>query len=112
MESTSRRLTRRYTIVSSVVSAFSHSIPGVDELLIIPIHYRLCSKIAETKNVPTRQLPWRKLRRIIYGGAAVRFLCDIPFTPIPFVGPLVHATTAGALTAYLGRVLEAVPRGK
>jgi uncharacterized protein (DUF697 family) len=106
METNSRRLTRKYAMISAAISVVAHPIPAADELLVIPVHYRLSMKMARAQGARLRDLPWRQLHKIIWGGAAVRFCFDVGFGFVPVAGALAHAATAGALTEILGRYLD------
>ncbi len=99
-------MTRSYAITASAVSIIAHPVPGIDEVVVIPIHYHLCMKIAKARNLRIRDLPWRNLNKIIVGGAILRYFVDLPFAFFPPSGILVHGMTAGALTVFLGRYLE------
>jgi hypothetical protein len=101
-----RRLRYRFCIISAVTSVATHPIPAVDELFVVLVHYRFSLKFARAQNVRIRDIPWRQVNKVIWGGAGVRFCFDLGFGLVPIAGSLCHALTAIALTDYLSRYLD------
>ena len=108
MEASTRRLTTRYSKLTAVAAMATRIVPTLDELIVVPMHYRLVRRVATERGVPTKSLPWTQLRRIIWYGAAARLVGNISIGIVPVVGMFTNAITAVALTEYLGRYLDEV----
>ena len=108
MEPRTRRLTNVYSSVSAVAAFVTQPIPAMDELIVVPIHYALCVKVARTRGVSILKLPWRPIKKIIWYGAAARLVANFSLGLVPVVGMFSNAITAIALTEYLGRYLDDV----
>jgi uncharacterized protein (DUF697 family) len=106
MERKSRRITNRYSGVAAVAAFFTQPIPGLDEVIVVPIHYTLVARLAWSRGVPVRKLPWRSLQRIIWYGAAARLVANMSLGLVPVVGAFANSITAIALTEYLSRWLD------
>lgn len=110
MEPKLRRLTNRYATISALVSAATHPVPAVDEIIVVAIHYHFSAKVVRAREAKLLDLPWWRVNKIIWGGAALRFFFDLTFGIVPVAGAVAHATSAAALTEVLGRYLEEVLR--
>lgn len=108
MESRSRKIVNRLSGVSAVAAFVSQPIPALDELIVVPIHYWLCVRVARARGVSIRKLPWPQLKRIIWYGAAARLVANFSLGLVPVAGMFANAVTAIALTEYLGRYLDDV----
>lgn len=108
MEDTTRRLTHRYSTIGAVAAILAQPIPGLDEFIVVPIHYRLVRRIATERGVSVKTLPWKQLRKIIWYGALGRAAGNYSLGLIPGFGMVTNAVTAVALTEYLGRYLDDV----
>ena len=108
MEPRTRRLTNVYSSVSAVAAFVTQPIPAMDELIVVPIHYALCVKVARTRGVSILKLPWRPIKKIIWYGAAARLVANFSLGLVPVVGMFSNAITAIALTEFLGRYLDDV----
>jgi uncharacterized protein (DUF697 family) len=108
MEETTRRLATRYSGITAVAAILGQPIPGLDEFIVVPLHYRLVRRIANERNVPVRSLPWKQLRRIIWYGALGRAAGNYTVGLVPGLGSATNAATAIALTEYLARYLDDV----
>jgi len=108
MEVETRRLTNKYSGVAAVASFFAQPVPVLDELIVVPLHYRLIRRLAEERGVSPKTLPWPQLRRIIWYGAAARLVGNLSVGFVPVVGMFSNAITAIALTEYLARYLDDV----
>jgi uncharacterized protein (DUF697 family) len=106
MTTETRRILRRYRIASAVTSVVTHPVPLVDELFVIPIHYAFVVRLARARGVKVRDVPWRQVQQLIWGGAGVRFGFDLAFGVVPVAGAIAHAITASALTQVLGEYLD------
>lgn len=106
VDSRARELTRKYSTVAAVTSFVSQPIPGADELFVITTQYALSASLARQHGVKMRALPWAKVNRIVWGGAAVRLIAGFTVGLIPVAGALANAMTAFASTELLGRYLE------
>ncbi|WP_437670812.1 hypothetical protein [Sorangium sp. So ce131] len=98
-------LTRRYAMLSAAVSVITHPVPGVDELVIVPIHYCFSIRMAKMQGVEIWDVPWRRVHKIVWGGALLRFGSDIALGFVPIAGAVTHGLTAAALTRFLGHYL-------
>jgi uncharacterized protein (DUF697 family) len=101
-----RRITTFYSGASAVAAFVAQPIPALDELIVVPIHYRLCTKLAKAHGIPKRDLPWKEIRRIIWYGAAARLVANFSLGFVPLVGMFANAVTAIALTEFLGQYVE------
>lgn len=108
MEPRTRRITNVYSSVSAVAAFITQPIPALDELIVVPIHYALCVKVARTRGVSILKLPWRPIKKIIWYGAGARLVANFSLGLVPVVGMFSNAITAIALTEYLGRYLDEV----
>jgi uncharacterized protein (DUF697 family) len=108
MESRSRRITNVYSGVAAVAAFVTQPVPALDELIVVPIHYRFVFKMAKTRKVSVLKLPWRVIQKIIWYGAAARLVGNFSLGLVPVVGMFSNAITAIALTEYLARYLDQV----
>jgi uncharacterized protein (DUF697 family) len=108
MEARTRKITNRLSGVSAVAAFVSQPVPALDELIVVPIHYWLCVRIARARGVSILKLPWPQLKKIIWYGAAARLVANFSLGLVPVVGMFSNAITAIALTEYLGRYLDDV----
>lgn len=106
MEQRTRRLTNIYSGVSAVAAFVTQPVPMLDELIVVPIHYALCVKVARSRNFSILKLPWRPIKKIIWYGAAARLVGNFSIGLVPIVGMFSNAITAIALTEFLGRYLD------
>jgi uncharacterized protein (DUF697 family) len=108
MEARTRKITNRLSGVSAVAAFVTQPVPALDELIVVPIHYWLCVRIARARGVSILKLPWVNLKKIIWYGAAARLVANFSLGLVPVVGMFSNAITAIALTEYLGRYLDDV----
>jgi uncharacterized protein (DUF697 family) len=106
METKSRRITNVYSGVAAVASFVVQPVPAADELIVVPIHYWLCVRLARARKVSILKLPWRSIQRIIWYGAAARLVLNFSLGLVPVVGAFSNAITAIALTEFLARYLD------
>jgi uncharacterized protein (DUF697 family) len=106
MERRSRRITNVYSGVAAVTAFVTQPIPGADELLVVPIHYALCARLARSRGVSIFKLPWRSVQRIIWYGAAARLVANFSLGLVPVLGAFSNSITAIALTEFLARWLD------
>ncbi len=106
MEQRTRRITNIYSGVSAVAAFVTQPIPMLDELIVVPIHYALCVKLARSRNFSILKLPWKPIKKIIWYGAAARLVGNFSLGLVPIVGMFSNAITAIALTEYLARYLD------
>ncbi len=106
VEPNARKLTRLYSGASGVIAFVSQPIPALDELIVVPIHYRLCTKMAKLHGVDKSKLPWKQIRKIIWYGAAGRLAANLSLGLLPVVGLFANAVTAIALTEFLAHYLD------
>jgi uncharacterized protein (DUF697 family) len=108
MQPKSRRLTNAHSGVAAVVAFVTQPIPAADELIVVPIHYTLCLRLARARGVSIFKLPWRSIQRIIWYGAAARLVLNVSVGLVPVVGMFSNSITAIALTEYLSRWMDDV----
>jgi uncharacterized protein (DUF697 family) len=106
MDPKSRRTTNVHSGVAAVIAFITQPIPAGDEIIVIPIHYSLCVKMARKRGFSVLKLPWRSIQRVIWYGAAARLVVNFSLGLLPFIGAFSNAITAIALTEYLGRYLD------
>jgi uncharacterized protein (DUF697 family) len=106
METKSRRITNVYSGVAAVASFVVQPVSAADELIVVPIHYWLCVRLARARKVSILKLPWRSIQRIIWYGAAARLVLNFSLGLVPVVGAFSNAITAIALTEFLARYLD------
>ncbi|HWZ88817.1 MAG TPA: hypothetical protein VNW92_08200 [Polyangiaceae bacterium] len=97
-----------YSGASAVVSFVTQPIPALDELIVIPIHYVLCLRLAHARSVKMKELPWLQIRKIIWYGAGARLVTNFSLGLVPVVGMFSNAITAIVLTEFLGRYIDDV----
>jgi len=103
-----RRVTMFYSATTAVVSFVTQPIPLLDELVVIPMHYLLCVRLASAHGVKRKDLPWKQIKKIIWYGAGARVLANVSLGLVPVVGMFSNAVTAIALTEYLGHYIAEV----
>jgi len=106
MSPEARRITAKYAGVSAVVAFVTQPIPALDELIVVPVHYRLCTRLARARGVSRKSLPWRQIRKIIWYGAGARLVGNASLGLVPVVGMFANAITAIALTEFLGQYID------
>jgi uncharacterized protein (DUF697 family) len=106
MEKTSRRITLVYSGVAAVASFVVQPIPAADELIVVPLHYWFCVRLARARRFSLLKLPWRSVQRIIWYGAAARLVVNFSLGLVPVVGAFSNSITAIALTEFLGRYMD------
>jgi uncharacterized protein (DUF697 family) len=106
MERESRRITTVYSGVAAVTAFVTQPIPGGDELIVVPVQYALCARLARARGVSVFRLPWRSIQRIIWYGAAARLVANFSLIAVPFLGAFGNSITAVALTEYLAHWLD------
>ena len=97
-----------YSATTAVVSFVTQPIPLLDELVVIPMHYLLCVRLASAHGVKRKDLPWKQIKKIIWYGAGARVLANVSLGLVPVVGMFSNAVTAIALTEYLGHYIAEV----
>jgi uncharacterized protein (DUF697 family) len=108
MEESTRRHTHVHARASAAAAFVLHPIPFLDEILIVPIHYALCVRVARARAVPIADLPWERVGKVIWYGAAARYVGNFTAKLVPFLGAVSNPLTAIALTEYLGHYLDDV----
>jgi uncharacterized protein (DUF697 family) len=106
MERKSRRITNVYSGVAAVTAFVTQPIPGGDELVIVPVQYALCVRLARARGVSVFKLPWRSIQKIIWYGAAARLVTNFSLLVVPFLGAFGNSITAIALTEFLAHWLD------
>jgi len=106
MDAKCRRITNRCSGVAAVASFVAQPIPAADELIVVPVHYWLVVRMARTRGVKVRALPWGAIKKIIWYGAAARLVVNFSLGLVPVVGAFSNSITAIALTEYLARWLD------
>lgn len=106
MQRKSRRITNVHSGVAAVAAFVTQPIPGGDELIVVPIHYALCVRLARARGVSVFKLPWRSIQRVIWYGAAARLVANFSLIAVPFLGAFGNSITAIALTEFLARWLD------
>ena len=101
-----RRITNVYSGVAAVAAFVLEPIPALDELVIVPVHFGLCASVAAARGVKVKSLPWPQLRRLIWYGAAARFVANASLGLIPIVGNFTNALTAVALTKKVASYVD------
>jgi uncharacterized protein (DUF697 family) len=101
-----RRVTAYYSGASAVAAFVTQPIPALDELIVVPIHYSLCTRLAKKHGIPRANLPWKQIRKIIWYGAAARLVANFSLGLVPLVGMFANAVTAIALTEFLALYIE------
>ena len=101
-----RRITRFYSGATAIVAFVTQPIPALDELIVIPIHYTLCLRLARARGVPAKSLPWKQIRKIVWYGAGARLVANFSLGLVPLVGMFSNAITAIALTEFLGGYID------
>ena len=106
MDPKTRRITNVYMGVAAVAAFITQPIPGGDELVVVPVHYALCVRLARARGVSVFALPWRSIQRIIWYGAAARLVANFSLLIVPLLGAFGNSITAIALTEFLARWLD------
>jgi uncharacterized protein (DUF697 family) len=106
MEPKSRRITNVWAGVAAVTAFVTQPVPGLDEIVVVPIHYALVVRLARARGVSIVKLPWRSIQRIIWYGAAARLVANVSIGLVPVVGAFSNSITAIALTEFLSRWLD------
>jgi hypothetical protein len=106
MDARARKLSIRYGWASAGVAFLFGSLPLLDEVVVVPVHYTLIVRLARMRRFPLRRLPWRQLQRIVWYGAGARTALGLSLTLIPLAGAVANWVTAIALTEYLAQYLD------
>jgi uncharacterized protein (DUF697 family) len=106
MERKSRRITNVWSGVAAVAAFVTQPIPGLDEIIVVPMHYGLVAQLARARGAAVTKLPWRSIQRIIWYGAGARLVANFSLGLVPVVGAFANSVTAIALTEYLSRWLD------
>ncbi len=106
MERKSRRITNVYSGVAAVTAFITQPIPGGDELVVVPVQYALCVRLARARGVSVFKLPWKSIQRIIWYGAAARLVANFSLIVVPVLGAFANSITAIALTEFLASWLD------
>jgi uncharacterized protein (DUF697 family) len=106
METRTRRVTNRYSAATAVVAFITQPVPALDELIVVPFHYVMASRLARLRRASILKLPWRSIQRIIWYGAGARLLANASVGLVPVVGAFANSVTAIALTEFLARWLD------
>lgn len=106
MDHKTRKLTNRCSGIAAVASFFAQPIPAADELIVVPIHYFLVTRMAKARGVKKRNLPWKSIKKIIWYGAGARLVFNFSLGLIPVFGAFSNSVTAIALTEYLAQWLD------
>jgi uncharacterized protein (DUF697 family) len=106
MERKTRRITNAYSGVAAVAAFFTQPVPMLDEVIVVPIHYGLTVRLAQSRGVSIFKLPWRSVQRIIWYGAGARLVANMSLGLVPVVGAFANSITAVALTEFLARWLD------
>jgi uncharacterized protein (DUF697 family) len=101
-----RRITNVYSGVAAVAAFVLEPIPALDELVIVPVHFGMCASVAAARGVKVKSLPWKSIRRLIWYGAAARFVANASIGLIPVVGNFTNALTAIALTNHIATYVD------
>jgi uncharacterized protein (DUF697 family) len=104
----SQRIATFYSGLTAVTAFVTQPVPALDELVVVPLHYSLCLKLARARGVKAKALPWKQLRRIIWYGAGARLVANFSLGLVPVVGMFSNAITAVVLTEFLARYLDDV----
>jgi len=107
MEEQSRRLTNRASAVAAVAAFVTQPVPALDELIVVPINYWLVKKIAKSRGIDLKTLPWKSIRKIVWYGAAARLVANFSIGIVPVAGAFANSITAIALTEFLGQWVDA-----
>jgi hypothetical protein len=108
MDEVARKLTTRYARLSVGLGLLFTPLPMLDEVVVVPLHYALCRRLAKERGVKSKDLPWKQLRRIIWWGAGARTALAASLSPIPVAGTVANWVTAYALTEFLSSYLDDV----
>ena len=106
MKRKSRRITNVYSGVAAVAAFVTQPIPGADELVVVPIQYALCVRLARAHELSVFKLPWRSVQRIIWYGAGARLVANFSLGLVPVLGAFSNSITAIALTELLARWVD------
>jgi uncharacterized protein (DUF697 family) len=106
MEANTGRLTRYYSGASAVAAFVTQPVPMLDELIVVPLQYSLCKRLARAHGISRKELPRNEIRKIIWYGAAARLLANFSLGLVPVVGMFSNAVTAIALTEFLSLYVE------
>jgi uncharacterized protein (DUF697 family) len=108
MKKDTQQITTFYSGLTAVTAFVTQPVPALDELAIIPLQYRLCSRLARVRRVKVTSLPWKQIQRIIWYGAGARLVANFSLGLVPVVGMFSNAITAIVLTGFLGRYIDSV----
>jgi uncharacterized protein (DUF697 family) len=107
MDAKARRSTNITAGVAAVVSFVVAPIPGADELVVVPMHFRLAKRLGKQRGLTKEQLPWKSIKKIVWWGAGARLVGNVALGEIPIVGSFANSFTAIVLTEYLSRWIDA-----
>jgi uncharacterized protein (DUF697 family) len=108
MKKDTQQITTFYSGLTAATAFVTQPVPALDELVIIPLQYRLCSRLARARGVEAKSLPWKQIQRIIWYGACARLVANFSLGLVPVVGMFSNAITAIVLTGFLGRYIDGV----
>ncbi len=102
---------RRAAIVAAAFGVVLSPIPLADEIVLLPGYGLLTAKIAMSRGMGLRAVPWRPIALTALAGLGARAAVNIAVSYVPLVAAAANAVSAAALTTVFGRYVDAACEG-
>jgi uncharacterized protein (DUF697 family) len=101
-----KRAIRKASITAAVLGVGLSPIPLADEIALLPVFGVLTARIARSRGVTLRAVPWRPIAVTAVAGLGARAALNLTVSYIPFVAAAANAVSGVALTQFLGRYVD------
>jgi uncharacterized protein (DUF697 family) len=101
---------RGASIAAAVLGVVLSPIPLADEIVLLPVFGVLTAKIARTRGVGVRAVPWRPIAVTAVAGLGARAAVNVTVSYIPVVAAAANAASGVLLTRLLGRYVDTACR--
>jgi uncharacterized protein (DUF697 family) len=97
---------RRAAIAAAALGVVLSPIPLADEIVLLPAYGLLTAKIAASRRMRLRAVPWRPIALTALAGLGARAAVNVAVSYVPLLAAAANAVTAAALTTVLGRYVD------
>ncbi len=97
---------RHASFTAAALGVVLSPIPLADELVLLPVYGVLTARIARTRGVGLRAVPWRPIAVTAIAGLGARAAVNLTVSYIPVVAAAANAASGVALTRFLGRYVD------
>jgi uncharacterized protein (DUF697 family) len=101
------RAIRSASITAAALGVVLSPIPLADEIALLPVYGVLTARIARSRGVELRAVPWKPIALTAIAGLGARAAVNLTVSYIPFVAAAANAVSGVALTRFFGRYVDA-----